>query len=132
MIRRPPRSTLFPYTTLFRAYAGMMSGKAEFRVVLTMGGSSRAPRAPAVETVAGEQWPQERAAPTRPRSHERFLTTDSRRSHVSPLTSRLAEAVPRASASPRERPYALARDSRGFRVLAEEKRAHEIRRASCR
>ena len=88
------------------------------------GGSSRAPRAAAVETVAGEQWPQERAAPTRPRSHERFLTTDSRRSHVSPLTSRLAEAVPRASASPRERPYALARDSRGFRVLAEEKRAH--------
>ena len=55
-------------------------------------------------TVAGEQWPQERAAPTGPRSHERFLTTDSRRSHVSPLTSRLAEAVPRASASPRERP----------------------------
>ena len=86
------------------AYARMMSGKAEFRVVLTMGGSSRAPRAPAVETVAGEQWPQERAAPTRRRSHERFLTTDSRRSHVSPLTSRLAEAVPRASASPRERP----------------------------
>src|SRR5438270_2650398 len=23
MIRRPPRSTLFPYTTLFRSYAGM-------------------------------------------------------------------------------------------------------------
>src|SRR2546425_1623848 len=88
------------------------------------GGSSRAPRAAAVETVAGEQWPQERAAPTRARSHERFLTTDSRRSHWCPLTSRLAEAVPRASASPRERPYALARDSRGFRVLAEEKRAH--------
>src|SRR5690606_41693279 len=26
MIRRPPRSTLFPYTTLFRSGAGMASG----------------------------------------------------------------------------------------------------------
>src|SRR5690348_18061878 len=25
MIRRPPRSTLFPYTTLFRSYATMMA-----------------------------------------------------------------------------------------------------------
>src|SRR5260370_21002430 len=25
MIRRPPRSTLFPYTTLFRSLAGMLS-----------------------------------------------------------------------------------------------------------
>src|SRR5687768_18166595 len=24
MLRRPPRSTLFPYTTLFRSYPGMM------------------------------------------------------------------------------------------------------------
>src|SRR3712207_8303795 len=26
MIRRPPRSTLFPYTTLFRSYAGDSTG----------------------------------------------------------------------------------------------------------
>src|SRR5687768_17948538 len=26
MIRRPPRSTLFPYTTLFRSTAGRLSG----------------------------------------------------------------------------------------------------------
>src|SRR5688572_32396713 len=26
MIRRPPRSTLFPYTTLFRSYAEFMKG----------------------------------------------------------------------------------------------------------
>src|SRR3712207_7262661 len=26
MIRRPPRSTLFPYTTLFRSYSEAMSG----------------------------------------------------------------------------------------------------------
>src|SRR2546422_7186179 len=27
MIRRPPRSTLFPYTTLFRSQAGHMAGQ---------------------------------------------------------------------------------------------------------
>src|SRR3712207_7837170 len=27
MIRRPPRSTLFPYTTLFRSLAGYVSGE---------------------------------------------------------------------------------------------------------
>src|SRR3712207_8130827 len=26
MIRRPPRSTLFPYTTLFRSHAGLLAG----------------------------------------------------------------------------------------------------------
>src|SRR3712207_7135399 len=32
MIRRPPRSTLFPYTTLFRSLCGVISGEmsAEF------------------------------------------------------------------------------------------------------
>src|SRR3712207_8010826 len=29
MIRRPPRSTLFPYTTLFRSFGGLIAGKAE-------------------------------------------------------------------------------------------------------
>src|SRR5256885_11692428 len=38
MIRRPPRSTLFPYTTLFR------SGRSRFRVLLP-GGLRRAGRA---------------------------------------------------------------------------------------
>src|SRR5256885_5759496 len=38
MIRRPPRSTLFPYTTLFRSLAGKplisnMREKVEFRMV---------------------------------------------------------------------------------------------------
>src|SRR5256885_6957457 len=28
MIRRPPRSTLFPYTTLFRSFAQLISGLA--------------------------------------------------------------------------------------------------------
>src|SRR5256885_4409570 len=29
MIRRPPRSTLFPYTTLFRSHAGVLVRNAE-------------------------------------------------------------------------------------------------------
>src|SRR3712207_9414757 len=31
MIRRPPRSTLFPYTTLFRSGGGMRSGREKSR-----------------------------------------------------------------------------------------------------
>src|SRR5260370_39467719 len=30
MIRRPPRSTLFPYTTLFRSYAGYLEQEGSF------------------------------------------------------------------------------------------------------
>src|SRR3989454_3482189 len=33
MIRRPPRSTLFPYTTLFRSAHGL--GAAQYRIVRT-------------------------------------------------------------------------------------------------
>src|SRR5258705_3830414 len=29
MIRRPPRSTLFPYTTLFRSHGGAAGGRAD-------------------------------------------------------------------------------------------------------
>src|SRR5438132_6942015 len=32
MIRRPPRSTLFPYTTLFRSEAGVGRGRREDRL----------------------------------------------------------------------------------------------------
>src|SRR5688572_33139028 len=33
MIRRPPRSTLFPYTTLFRSIAGVVIGRNEDMVI---------------------------------------------------------------------------------------------------
>src|SRR2546427_9285135 len=37
MIRRPPRSTLFPYTTLFRSYrAGMMTASERSRALITL------------------------------------------------------------------------------------------------
>src|SRR3712207_8209560 len=42
MIRRPPRSTLFPYTTLFRSY-GEADAKEELdRIVSTVLGAGRA------------------------------------------------------------------------------------------
>jgi len=46
MIRRPPRSTLFPYTTLFRSPAGTIHGYriatpyARFTVITTEKGAS--------------------------------------------------------------------------------------------
>src|SRR5690348_17790145 len=36
MIRRPPRSTLFPYTTLFRSFGGKTSYDADNRPLLVM------------------------------------------------------------------------------------------------
>src|SRR5256886_7299564 len=33
MIRRPPRSTLFPYTTLFRSWRGRRGGRVQRHVV---------------------------------------------------------------------------------------------------
>src|SRR3712207_7414588 len=35
MIRRPPRSTLFPYTTLFRSCAGLVPSAANFATAST-------------------------------------------------------------------------------------------------
>src|SRR2546430_8914108 len=42
MIRRPPRSTLFPYTTLFRSPRGPPSGSAVLRRVVQRGTTPRA------------------------------------------------------------------------------------------
>src|SRR3712207_8644369 len=36
MIRRPPRSTLFPYTTLFRSAEGAAAAEAPYRIVGTV------------------------------------------------------------------------------------------------
>src|SRR5262245_64093149 len=40
MIRRPPRSTLFPYTTLFRSSTDCGSGCGEHRLRAAEGGSN--------------------------------------------------------------------------------------------
>src|SRR5256885_9621805 len=47
MIRRPPRSTLFPYTTLFR------SGTAEFFVIVTSSGGHG--QVAAAKFISGEE-----------------------------------------------------------------------------
>src|SRR2546430_10991088 len=44
MIRRPPRSTLFPYTTLFRSWVGVLNGSGGSRRVVA-GGIERSPEA---------------------------------------------------------------------------------------
>src|ERR1041385_6948248 len=96
MIRRPPRSTLFPYTTLFRSYPD---------------GTSRGPGGPARRD--GE-------LSFHPRSEEHTSELQSRLHLVCRLllekTSRLAHpyiaaappphrAAPRAAAAPRPRPW---------------------------
>src|SRR2546430_10347739 len=52
MIRRPPRSTLFPYTTLFRSLARTLGAALVFR--RDVGLSSAIPRAGAGGPLAGE------------------------------------------------------------------------------
>src|SRR3712207_7189936 len=42
MIRRPPRSTLFPYTTLFRSEARIVDGGVRHRVALCAAGLAEA------------------------------------------------------------------------------------------
>src|SRR2546426_8153227 len=44
MIRRPPRSTLFPYTTLFRSVSGPRGPSYSIRDLSPRGSSSRPPR----------------------------------------------------------------------------------------
>src|SRR3712207_8763341 len=56
MIRRPPRSTLFPYTTLFRSVAygvvHLLVAFLAFRVAT--GGGAKADKTGALQTIAGQ------------------------------------------------------------------------------
>src|SRR5256885_10232596 len=66
MIRRPPRSTLFPYTTLFRSevYEGVLKEEDAIRTLLRravlwlerLASDGRLQRSPAVLTGAGSAW----------------------------------------------------------------------------
>src|SRR2546428_6323371 len=77
MIRRPPRSTLFPYTTLFRS-PGMMSDVLPVRVTL----GPELPLGQVVQQISLEH--------RRVLKHQRFRSEDIRRSeeHTSELQSR--------------------------------------------
>src|SRR3712207_8194372 len=79
MIRRPPRSTLFPYTTLFRSFLQRRHDDHVGRVV----------RHDEAQVVLHRAGPEELEAQVR-RIHRRRLTEDDARSeeHTSELQSR--------------------------------------------
>src|SRR3712207_7234573 len=75
MIRRPPRSTLFPYTTLFRSLAS--SPRCRSRCSLVASGSSRHRLTMAVLRVAGVG-PADGPKSEEPRSEEHTSELQSR------------------------------------------------------
>src|SRR3712207_7609660 len=52
MIRRPPRSTLFPYTTLFRSHVEQIVDQLRLRARVAFDGFERSPEHPFVERAA--------------------------------------------------------------------------------
>src|SRR2546428_10290382 len=87
MIRRPPRSTLFPYTTLFRSKVGAGSPKSPSLKAIFPPERAPAPTPPAPRLAVGTHY-----APIRPvyhsgRSHCRRETGRSEE-HTSELQSR--------------------------------------------
>src|SRR3712207_7934977 len=66
MIRRPPRSTLFPYTTLFRSAASVLGDRAEHRARdpagLPGGRARRDPLEPSWRRLSLREVPARRAA----------------------------------------------------------------------
>src|SRR2546422_5424059 len=81
MIRRPPRSTLFPYTTLFRSHVGLLRGRRRARRRGDGGDPVQGPRDPAGR----------RRSETADRRSGRVLRSVPERSeeHTSELQSRL-------------------------------------------
>src|SRR2546426_8345928 len=71
MIRRPPRSTLFPYTTLFRSASGRRDRGAVFRVdrLDDLFGDQQVRRAARVEAVAREGQAERRRRAGRSEEH---------------------------------------------------------------
>src|SRR2546427_12964656 len=83
MLRRPPRSTLFPYTTLFRSDLGALGGELEKLAALTAGrpGGGVATRADVAALVG-----------TRPGETLQDLI-DAALERRAPVAARLVEAV---------------------------------------
>src|SRR3712207_8305775 len=80
MIRRPPRSTLFPYTTLFR------SRKVLLLPYLTFKGFPDLQPCPAMRARASVRWLLH--CPTMPTIHTRGTTFGRSEEHTSELQSR--------------------------------------------
>src|SRR5258707_15658651 len=73
MIRRPPRSTLFPYTTLFRSSRNGPPAPAARPRSPSRGSPSRCPRAPALRAWARSR---DRGHTTPPRSRSEEHTSE--------------------------------------------------------
>src|SRR2546427_1291348 len=99
MIRRPPRSTLFPYTTLFRSPGGTPTGFSSFRARLAPSRGSRQTSAGRSEEHTSELQSQsnlvcrlllekKKKQTIKAMVHERFDTR--KRSHLSRRSTRAA------------------------------------------
>src|SRR5260370_17143168 len=89
MIRRPPRSTLFPYTTLFRSVAGFQKKN---RIAMQLVGSHRGPP---------QQMPAARTGQT---LHAGLDAADRSEEHTSELQSHL-NLVCRLLLEKKKKPY---------------------------
>src|SRR2546430_10456178 len=77
MIRRPPRSTLFPYTTLFRSIAGLVDQLALGGGLDVGGEQDRSAVAGEAQHDAGVVGARERAAGRRSEEHTSELQSQS-------------------------------------------------------
>src|SRR5688572_31685312 len=78
MMRRPPRSTLFPYTTLFRSWADVDMGDLEFQLTA----ASTLSRTPAGRMQTALEWAQ-----------AGVITTDRKSTRLNSSHSQISYAV---------------------------------------
>src|SRR6478735_1709730 len=108
MIRRPPRSTLFPYTTLFRSCPSTRCGPSSPPPTSSAPASSPATTSPAMRspppTPAGSRAPPRSSppssAPTASRSTSAAPAASSPPPSARPCSCATAPAAPRAATSP--------------------------------
>src|SRR2546422_7025016 len=94
MIRRPPRSTLFPYTTLFRSHR-LRSDRVRFHGAAGLPGAARVRvRAASVRGTAGV---------ARPSAHGRVVSRLRARQGRPPVAGETAGALPAERAAPARR-----------------------------
>src|SRR2546423_2209904 len=86
MIRRPPRSTLFPYTTLFRSKARLSSDNSCVTIDAPGVGTRRQPPGSVAKVTASDAWASRRH-PGPGASADLVLTATRSEEHTSELQS---------------------------------------------
>src|SRR2546430_6875831 len=81
MIRRPPRSTLFPYTTLFRSLFGIINDTASINSFLALA-AAREQAAPEVRTRGFAAAPNLRVSQSQDRKSTRLNSSHSQISYA--------------------------------------------------